>query len=114
MPTDTATDSGVTRLLTIMARLRATDGCPWDREQDFASIAPHTLEVAHEVADAIARADWAGLKDELGDLLFQVAYNAQMTAPSPVWAFAAQSPMSVLGQGTCRHLASDPGTAAVA
>lgn len=66
------------RLVTIMARLRAPDGCPWDQVQDFDSIAPYTLEEAHEVAEAIARRDWASLADELGDLLFQVVYHARM------------------------------------
>ena len=70
------------RLVEIMARLRAPDGCPWDREQDFASIAPYTLEEAAEVADAIARGDMADLRDELGDLLLQVVYHAQMAAES--------------------------------
>lgn len=67
------------KLLQIMARLRdPQNGCPWDREQDFATIAPYTVEEAYEVADAIARGDLAGLKDELGDLLFQVAFHARM------------------------------------
>ena len=57
------------RLVEIMARLRAPDGCPWDIAQDFASIAPYTLEEAAEVADAIARNDMGDLRDELGDLL---------------------------------------------
>lgn len=70
----------LTRLLAIMARLRAPDGCPWDREQDFATIAPYTIEEAYEVADAIARRDFEVLLDELGDLLFQVVYHAQMAA----------------------------------
>ena len=61
-----------------MERLRAPDGCPWDREQTFASIAPYTVEEAYEVADAIERGDLAHLKDELGDLLFQVVFHAQM------------------------------------
>ncbi len=65
-------------LLDIMARLRAPGGCPWDRVQDFASIAPYTVEEAHEVADAIARDDRAALLDELGDLLLQVVYHARM------------------------------------
>ncbi|MBK5928742.1 nucleoside triphosphate pyrophosphohydrolase [Rhodobaculum claviforme] len=64
-----------------MARLRDPDtGCPWDIEQTFASIAPYTLEEAHEVIDAIARADWPALEGELGDLLLQVVYHAQMAA----------------------------------
>lgn len=63
----------------LMARLRDPDtGCPWDLEQDFASIVPHTLEEAAEVADAIERADYPHLKDELGDLLFQVVFYAQL------------------------------------
>lgn len=66
-------------LLALMARLRDPDhGCPWDREQTYATIAPHTLEEAYEVADAIAREDWADLRDELGDLLFQVVFYAQI------------------------------------
>jgi ATP diphosphatase len=65
-------------LLAIMARLRAADGCPWDRQQTFASIAPYTIEEAYEVADAAERGDVPHLKDELGDLLFQVVFHAQM------------------------------------
>ena len=72
-------DGGLPRLAHIMARLRApVGGCPWDLEQDFASIAPYTVEEAYEVADAIERQDWDGLKGELGDLLFQSVYHAQM------------------------------------
>ena len=72
-------EGGLPRLARIMARLRAPEGgCPWDLEQDFASIAPYTIEEAYEVADAIARQDWDGLKGELGDLLFQSVYHAQM------------------------------------
>jgi NTP pyrophosphatase (non-canonical NTP hydrolase) len=67
------------RLLEIMARLRDPQGgCPWDREQNFSTIAPYTIEEAYEVADAIARRDPAALKDELGDLLFQVVFHARM------------------------------------
>ena len=66
-------------LLGIMARLRDPQGgCPWDLEQSFATIAPYTIEEAYEVAEAIARGDMAALKDELGDLLFQVVFYAQM------------------------------------
>ena len=66
-------------LLELMARLRSPDGgCPWDLEQTFATIAPHTIEEAYEVADAIEQGDMAHLKDELGDLLFQVVFYAQM------------------------------------
>ena len=69
------------QLLEIMQRLRDPEkGCPWDVEQDFSSIAPYTIEEAYEVADAIARGDMADLKDELGDLLFQVVFHAQMAS----------------------------------
>lgn len=74
-------DGGLPRLTAIMARLRASEGgCPWDLEQDFDTIAPYTIEEAYEVADAIARKDWEGLRSELGDLLFQSVYHAQMAA----------------------------------
>ena len=76
------------RLLEIMARLRDPDrGCPWDREQDFSTIAPYTIEEAYEVADAIARADMPALKDELGDLLFQVVFHARMAEERSLFAF---------------------------
>jgi ATP diphosphatase len=64
----------------IMARLRAPDGCPWDREQNFDTIKRHTLEETYEVFDAIERRAWPELKDELGDLLLQVLFYAQMAA----------------------------------
>lgn len=66
-------------LLYLMARLRNPEtGCPWDLKQDFASIVPHTLEEAYEVADAIERADWPHLEEELGDLMFQVIFYARL------------------------------------
>lgn len=69
----------IQRLLTIMSRLRDPEtGCPWDLKQSYATIVPYTLEEAYEVADAIAREDFAELKDELGDLLFQVVFYAQL------------------------------------
>jgi nucleoside triphosphate diphosphatase len=69
----------IDRLLKIMARLRDPKrGCPWDREQDFATIAPYTIEEAYEVADAIERGDISALQDELGDLLLQVVFHARM------------------------------------
>ena len=61
-----------------MARLRAPGGCPWDREQTFDSIKPYTLEETYEVLEAIDNRDWAELSDELGDLLLQVLFYAQM------------------------------------
>ncbi len=71
--------SPISRLVDVMARLRDPQGgCPWDREQSFATIVPYTIEEAYEVADAIAAEDWAALRDELGDLLFQVVFYAQM------------------------------------
>src|SRR5216684_4090926 len=64
--------------IAIMARLRGPDGCPWDREQTFDSIKRHTLEETYEVFDAIERRAWPELRDELGDLLLQVLFYAQM------------------------------------
>jgi MazG family protein len=78
----------IERLLDIMAWLRDPErGCPWDREQDFRSIAPHTIEEAYEVADAIERGDFVRLRDELGDLLFQVAFHAQLAREQGAFAF---------------------------
>ncbi len=72
-------DGGMPRLIEIMARLRDPEtGCPWDIEQDFASIAPYTIEEAYEVADAIERGDWRDLRAELGDLLLQAVFHAQI------------------------------------
>ena len=79
----------LTELLAIMARLRSADGCPWDRQQTFASIAPYTIEEAYEVADAIERGDLGSLKDELGDLLFQVVFHSQMASESGQFDFEA-------------------------
>ena len=78
----------IARLLGIMARLRDPErGCPWDREQDFGTIAPYTIEEAYEVGDAIERGDMAALKDELGDLLFQVVFHARMAEEAGYFAF---------------------------
>ncbi|HIL93445.1 MAG TPA: nucleoside triphosphate pyrophosphohydrolase [Cycloclasticus sp.] len=75
-------------LLAIMAQLRdPKSGCPWDLEQDFASIAPYTIEEAYEVAEAIQQGDMKGLKDELGDLLFQVAFHARMAEEQQYFNF---------------------------
>src|SRR5690554_5976961 len=79
---------GIERLLAIMARLRdPDDGCPWDVQQTFRSIAPYTIEEAHEVADAVERADLDDLRDELGDLLFQVVFHARMAEEQGAFAF---------------------------
>ncbi|HEY7610503.1 MAG TPA: nucleoside triphosphate pyrophosphohydrolase [Alphaproteobacteria bacterium] len=83
------TSTPIERLIAIMARLRDPErGCPWDREQSFATIAPYTIEEAYEVADAIARNDMRDLKDELGDLLFQVVFHARMAEEAGAFAFA--------------------------
>ena len=80
--------NGIEKLLDVMKTLRDPDrGCPWDLEQDFATIAPYTLEEAYEVADAIALEDMAKLRDELGDLLFQVAFHAQMADDAGLFDF---------------------------
>ncbi len=80
---------GMARLIEIMRRLRDPEtGCPWDIEQDFDSIAPYTIEEAHEVADAIARRAWGELKGELGDLLLQVVYHARMAEEAGHFDFA--------------------------
>jgi ATP diphosphatase len=79
----------LTDLLAVMAALRTPEtGCPWDLKQTFKTIAPYTIEEAYEVADAIARGDLAHLKDELGDLLFQVVYHARMAEEERSFAFA--------------------------
>ena len=81
-------EGGMPRLLAIMARLRDPQaGCPWDIAQDFASIAPYTIEEAHEVADAVARRAWGELEGELGDLLLQTVYHAQMGAEAGYFSF---------------------------
>jgi ATP diphosphatase len=78
----------IATLLDIMARLRTPNtGCPWDLEQNFATIAPYTIEEAYEVADAIARGDLDDLRDELGDLLLQVVFHARMAEEQGAFAF---------------------------
>jgi len=80
--------SDISRLLEIMAALRTPGtGCPWDLQQDFASIAPYTIEEAYEVADAIARGDLTDLREELGDLLLQVIFHARMAQEQGAFAF---------------------------
>src|SRR5215813_1781377 len=79
----------ITRLLAVMAWLRDRQhGCPWDVDQTFRTIAPYTIEEAYEVADAIERNDLAALKEELGDLLLQVVYHAQMAREAGAFDFA--------------------------
>ena len=84
------TPRGIDRLLHIMARLRdPTNGCPWDLEQNFSTIAPYTIEEAYEVAEAIERQDMASLRDELGDLLFQVVFHGRMAEEQDHFDFDA-------------------------
>ncbi|SLN16087.1 Nucleoside triphosphate pyrophosphohydrolase [Roseovarius albus] len=79
---------GMPRLLEIMRKLRDPEsGCPWDIEQDFATIAPYTIEEAYEVADAIERQEWSELKSELGDLLLQTVFHAQIAQDKGLFAF---------------------------
>jgi nucleoside triphosphate diphosphatase len=80
--------SDIARLIEIMAALRTPGtGCPWDLEQDFATIAPYTIEEAYEVADAIQRGDFDDLRDELGDLLLQVVFHARMAQEAGRFGF---------------------------
>jgi ATP diphosphatase len=84
-----ASPADIMPLARVMARLRDPEtGCPWDIEQDFASIAPYTIEEAYEVADAIERNDMTGLRDELGDLLLQVVFHARMAEQGGHFALA--------------------------
>ena len=83
----------IARLLDVMAKLRDPDrGCPWDVAQSYATIAPYTIEEAYEVAEAISQEDWPALKDELGDLLFQVVFYAQMAREDGLFDFEAIAP----------------------
>ena len=91
------------RLLGIMERLRASDGgCPWDREQTFATIAPYTIEEAYEVADAIANGSPERLRSELGDLLFQVVFHARLAEEQGWFAFGDVA-ASIADKLTTRH-----------
>lgn len=80
--------ANITRLTDIMATLRSTNGCEWDRAQNFDTVAPYTIEEAYEVAEAIDNKDMNGLKDELGDLLFQVIFHARMAEEEGLFEFS--------------------------
>lgn len=98
-----AAQRALTRLLEIMRRLRDPGGgCPWDLEQDFASIAPYTIEEAYEVADAVARGVPKELESELGDLLFQVVFHAQMGQERGWFDFASVAE-AICNKLTARH-----------
>ncbi len=100
---DSRAQGALVRLLEIMRRLRAPDGgCPWDLEQDFASIAPYTIEEAYEVAEAIARGGPKDIEAELGDLLFQVVFHAQMGAERGWFEFASVAD-AISSKLTARH-----------
>jgi ATP diphosphatase len=100
---DARAQRSLARLLGIMRRLRdPANGCPWDREQDFASIAPYTIEEAYEVAEAIARGEPRALEGEVGDLLFQVVFHAQMGAERQWFDFASVAE-SIADKLTERH-----------
>src|SRR6266849_595213 len=88
MPKNASPADGFSRLVEIMARLRAPGGCPWDREQPFDTIKPYLLEETHEVMDAIDARDWPGLAEELGDLLLQAVFFAQMASEEGKFSIA--------------------------
>ena len=101
-PNHTRAASEFARLLGIMAQLRNPEGgCPWDLEQDFRTIAPYTIEEAYEVADAIERGSMADLREELGDLLFQVAFHSQMATEAG--AFDAADVASAISEKMLRR-----------
>jgi MazG family protein len=96
-------ESAISALIALMARLRDPQrGCPWDQKQTFATVAPYTIEEAYEVADAIEKGDPTQLRDELGDLLFQVVFHAQM-AQERGWFDFAQVASSIHEKLVRRH-----------
>ncbi|MCB1363341.1 MAG: nucleoside triphosphate pyrophosphohydrolase [Rhodobacteraceae bacterium] len=104
VPPTGRSDTGIERLLEIMRRLRDPErGCPWDIEQDFASIAPYTIEEAYEVADAIERRAWDEMEGELGDLLLQTVYHTQMGEEAGLFSFR-----SVVGRIADKMVARHP------
>lgn len=111
--TDRPDQPPIDRLLTIMARLRDPQtGCEWDLAQNFASIAPYTIEEAYEVADAIARGDMADLREELGDLLLQVVFHARMAEESGHFSFAdVATAISAKMEARHPHIFADAGGA---
>ena len=91
----------IARLLSIMARLRDPEtGCDWDLAQDFASIAPYTIEEAYEVADAIERGDIDDLREELGDLLLQVVFHARMAQEAGLFRIRRYCPFDQRQDGS--------------
>src|SRR5256885_7996726 len=88
-------------LVNLMSRLRAPDGCPWDREQTFDSIKPYTLEETYEVLDAIDRREWGELAEELGDFLLQAVFYAQMGAEQNL--FSIEDALDAINQKLVRR-----------
>jgi len=100
----------VENLISVMARLRhPTEGCPWDREQTFASVAPYTIEEAYEVSDAIERNDMSSLKEELGDLLLQIVFHSRMAEESGDFDFneVALDPGLILARALIREFSPE-------
>src|SRR5262252_762961 len=89
------------RLVAIMQRLRASDGCPWDRDQTFDTIKPYTLEETYEVLDAIDRRDWSDLAEELGDYMLQAVFYAQMAAEQDL--FRIEDALDAINQKLIRR-----------
>jgi len=89
------------KLVSLMARLRAPGGCPWDREQTFDTIKPYTLEETYEVLDAIDQRDWAGLSEELGDFLLQAVFYAQMASEQKL--FSIEDSLEAINQKLVRR-----------
>ena len=96
-------ESAFAESVAIMARLRAPDGCPWDRKQSFDSIRKNTLEETYEVLDAIERRDWPNLREELGDLLLQVLFYAQMASESEAVGFSITDVLDELNRKLIRR-----------
>jgi nucleoside triphosphate diphosphatase len=94
--------ASIEALLSVMARLRAKDGCPWDQAQTFSTIAPYTIEEAYEVADAIQRENLADLKEELGDLLLQVVFHSRIAEELGAFDFA-DVVRAIVGKMVRRH-----------
>ncbi|HVA63492.1 MAG TPA: nucleoside triphosphate pyrophosphohydrolase [Terriglobales bacterium] len=110
MHADPNIDAGFARVVEIMRRLRAPGGCPWDRKQTFDSIRPHTLEEAYEVLEAIGDRNWPGLREELGDLLLQVVFYAEMAEEEG--HFNIEDVLRVLADKLVRrhpHVFAEPG-----
>jgi len=101
MKTENTAGEKFERLVRLMARLRAPDGCPWDREQTFDSIKPYTLEETYEVLDAIDRRDWRELAEELGDFILQAVFYAQMA--SEQGHFAISDALEAINQKLVRR-----------